>query len=240
MDHTSHHEWVFETAFSSPNDEVIADAVTTWITDHGCAPPGSCTHYLTGRVESDTPFSPRLRRVAIRAMELIGHSEFKVSGLETVCLLNRLNIDVGEVEQGYRLVGLLAEVIRSPMGFESLSSHCWHLLDKLAVGETLHGDFVSQDTEVMRLLEKAEDWEKLEVWMAIIWRSPPLYDWPTSESKDIERATLKLLLRRPSAFPKFKNLYEWGGLWPVVHRAFRQIYEQALTEQLPTESLPPP
>jgi len=32
------------------------------------------------------------------------------------------------------------------------------------------GDLALRDVEVMRSLEGAEDWEKLEVWMAAVWQ----------------------------------------------------------------------
>jgi len=65
LDHTPHHEWVFETAFSS-NDEVIADALCVCIVGGGYAPFGSYARCLAKRVERDVPFSPRLRQASIR------------------------------------------------------------------------------------------------------------------------------------------------------------------------------
>jgi len=109
LDHTSHHKWVFETAFSSHDDEVITDAVSAWIMDCDLAPPGSCARYFASRVERDTPFSPRLRWMTLRAIERIEPGELKVSGLEIVRLLNHLNIDMDEVEQGHQ------QVVESPI-----------------------------------------------------------------------------------------------------------------------------
>jgi cyanophycinase-like exopeptidase len=68
----------FEVAFSSNDDEVIADAVTIWIIGGDQAPLGSFASYFAKRVESNSPFSPRLRQVAIRAIELTWRRELEV------------------------------------------------------------------------------------------------------------------------------------------------------------------
>ena len=129
LDHTPHHNWVFETAFSSDDDDVIADVVCAWAAPGG--PSGSCARYFTKRVESDTPFSPRLRQMAILAVERRWSSELKVSGFETVNLLNCLDVDMDDMEYESTWAHLLAEVICSPTGLEGLSSHYWRLLGKL-------------------------------------------------------------------------------------------------------------
>ena len=62
-----HCDWVFETAFSSDNDEVIADAVCVWIADPHLVhvPTSSCIHYLAKCVERKMSFSTRLRQLSI-------------------------------------------------------------------------------------------------------------------------------------------------------------------------------
>jgi len=226
---TPYHEWVFETAFSSRDDEFIVDAVSAWIMDRGRAPPGSFARYFTGRMERDTPFSPRLRQMGLRAIERIHDSKLKMSELETVRLLNCLNVNVDEVEWDYGLVMVLIEVIRSPTGSENLSPHNWRLLDKLAVGVLFHRPLVSRDVEVMRMLEEAEDWEKLEVWMGIIWWFTPSDDGRgPGSTQDIEQATLNLLSRRPSALPRFKDLCD--RIRASGRDALRRICDQAPAE----------
>jgi hypothetical protein len=84
---------VFELAFSSSDDEVIADAVSVWIVGGDPAPPGSFAGYFAKRMERSRSFSPRLRQVTIRAIESIKYNVLEVSGLETIRLLNRLNVD---------------------------------------------------------------------------------------------------------------------------------------------------
>ena len=98
LSQTSHHDRVFEVAFSIRDDEVIADAVCAWIADSGCTPVGSLISHLADRAESTTPFLPRLRQMAIHAIHRIWSSELAVSALETVRLLDRLEVDVDDMD----------------------------------------------------------------------------------------------------------------------------------------------
>ena len=241
LDQTSHHEWMFETAFSS-GDEVIADAVSMWIVGGDSIPPSSCAYYFAKRVENETPFSQRLQQLSLRVIDRIWGD-----GSETVRWLNRLNIDADDLVEKRRLARLLVAVIRSPTGPESLSSHCWHLLDKLVVTLKLNMSLVSRDTEVMRSLERAEDWEKLGAWMVVVWSFSPYSGIPKSESMDsIEQVTLKSLLRQPSALSRFEDLCDAGTL-SLSHSAFmeckaklRRICDHARAERFPLEPPPPP
>jgi hypothetical protein len=95
----------------------------------------------------------------------------EVSGLETIRLLNRLNVDANDMVDKRVWARLLAGVICLPAGLESLSPHYWCLLDKLSLGTYFCGTPGLRGAEVMRSLEEAEDWEKLEVWMAVVWQS---------------------------------------------------------------------
>jgi hypothetical protein len=228
---------MFETAFSSGDDDLIADAVSVWAVDGDQAPPGLCVHYLADRMKRDKPFSLRLRRVTIHVIACILHSELNESGLETVCLLNHLEVDVDDIVVGYEWAWLLAEVLCSPIGLESLSSHYWCLLGKLALGESFSYVIGSRKMEVMGSLEEAEDWEKLEVWMVVVWQS--LYSSPrTSPTKDIERVTLKLLLQRASALPRFKALCKYDSVRAVDKVKLQQICDRVQVEQLSSESPP--
>lgn len=229
--YTFHHDWALEVAFSNDNDEVVADAMCAWIADGDCVPAGSCVRHLAKRVEMDVPFSPRLRRVSIRVIECIWPGERRVSELETVRLLNRLDVDLDDMEKQDEWARLLECVVRSPTGLETLSSHYWWLLDKLEgvyVGSAFRGT-------AMRLLENAEDWEKLEVWMPIVWRSAHRY-W---SMQDFGRVTLNLLLRRPSALPRFEDLCETGRFDTTHRLELRRVCDQVRAELvLAPESLP--
>ena len=231
----SHHNWMFETAFSSLDDEVIADAVCAWIAGGEHMSPGLCAHYFVKHMERDVPFSPRLRRMSICAIEHIWCSELEVSGLEMIHLLNCLKVDVDDMEMRDEWPWLLLGVIRSPTGLESLSSHYWSLLNKL---ERIYIDSASCDVEVMRLLEEAEDWEKLEVWMVVVWESLGWFGIQMSILEDIEEVILKLVLQQPSTIARFEGLCQTGQVSYLGGVELQQICNQACVKQLPLESPP--
>lgn len=237
-------------------------------------PAGSCAHYLARRVERDTtPFSPRLRQMSICAIERIWHSGLVVSDLETVRLLNRLDVDVGDMGKKREWLKLLVNVIRSPAGFESLSIHYWRLLSRFVSALRRLATFTPRDMELTRLLEEGEHWEKLEVWMAIAWQSlgyrfmedaepggdtdsgedtesgegtdseghtEPEDDAEPMGAQELEQVTLNLLLRRPSALPRFEDLSNSRAPWMDQDVVLRRICAQARAEQLPMEPPPPP
>jgi hypothetical protein len=239
LNYTSHHAWALEVAFSSNNDEVIADAVNVWIVDSNHTPPGYFASYFAKRVESSRPFSPRLRQVLICAIGPIWNRNPEVLGLESVCLLNRLNIGIEDVVEKEVWGTPLAAMICLPTGLESLSTHYWCLLDKLAVGTDFLRSPGLRSVEVMRSLKEAEDWEKLEIWMVVVWQSLSS-STPTPMMEDIERVTLKLFSRRPSAPQKFETLYEQGSLLSRYKHNLRWICDQPQVKKLPSETPLPP
>ena len=206
LDHTSSHSRVFQRLFFSWRDEVVADAVCMWISGRRLRPIGSYARYLAARVERGVPFSPRLRRASICAIERISSFELSTSELDVVRLLNCLEVTADDTADKREWMTLLIHTIRSPAGVENLSSHYWHLLYKLVLEENfrhpLLEDFVSRGAEVTESLERVEDWEKLEIWMAIAWRTRQR----RTPMEDVERVTLKLLLRRPSVLPRFEDI----------------------------------
>ena len=173
LNHTPHYNWVFETAFSSHDDEVVADAVYAWAKGNSWTLPSSCVHYFTERMERDIPFSPRLRQASICAIEDTWSGRFVGLELETIRLLDRLNVDVDDMVEEHKWAELLVDVICPSVGPEGLSPHYWRLLCKLVLSGTLDGDvlFEAFGVEVTRSLEEAEDWEKLEACVAIEWWS---------------------------------------------------------------------
>ena len=231
--HIPHPNWMFETAFSSLDDEVIADAVCAWVAGGNYTSPSLCAHYFAKRIERDMPFSPRLRQVSICAIEHIWRSELEVSGLETIHLLNHLKVDVDDLETKDGWQWLLVGVIRSPVGLGSLSSHYWHLLDKL---ERVYMESASCDVEVMRSLVESEEWEKLEIWMTVMWASLGWFSIQMSMSKHIEEVILKLFLQRPSAIARFEDLCQISQVSYFGAVELQQICNKAHAKQLPLES----
>ena len=232
--HTPHHEQMFKIAFMSGDDEVIADATWAWIAGGACGPPSSFAGHLNERAGRNEPFSPRLRRACICCIEYTWLGELEEPGLETVRLLNRLSVDVDDVAQGHEWEMLLVGIIRSPTGLENLSSHSWHLLNKLALARAEEMDFASRDMEVIGFLERAEDREKLEDWMVSVWLS----DVPDWSMQDVRRATINLLSQRPSALPGFEVVCATMPAWMGVN-GLRDICKQEKTDRSVSEALPP-
>jgi hypothetical protein len=238
--HTSHHDLVFKGLLSSWDGEIVADAVCMWTAGCDFRPVGSCARYLVARVERTKPFSPRLRRASVRAIKLIRRRITRwVSGLEIFRWLNRLGIDGDDVMDKREWAELLVEAIRSPTGVGNLSFHHWRFLDKLTLeygfDYELSTDFALRGAEVTKLLEEVEDWERLEIWMTIAWQH---VGWSTT-TKDTERVTLKLLLRWPSALPRFEDI-RWQTL-PRCDPILRSVCNKARAEQstsMEMESVP--
>ena len=243
-DDTSYHERIFETAFSSYDDDVIADAVGMWIMSSGRTPLGLFTRHLTERLGRVRPLSQELRQLIIRAVECTWEDGSWESGPETIHLLNCLDADMDNLIMHDR-VGLLSSVVVGPGGLE-LSPHYWHLLDRSVEEGGIYFGFKSGDLDPMRALREAEDWEKLEVWMLVMWKA--LVRWcSTLESmEDIQQVTLELLSRRPSALRRFENIWreKSDDLREKSHyhpkRVLRDICERARAEieNLPSEESP--
>ena len=266
LKHTSHHDLVFVAAFASRDDGVIADAVCTWVAGTS-PPPGSCVRYFVKRVDRDVPFSPRLRRVSIHVIELIWRAEFEMSPLETIRLLNRLEVTLDDMQKKREWAKMLVDVIRSPIGLEKLSPHYWHLLASLVSSGARGATLVLRDAEVVRALEEAEDWERLEVWLVLVWNwlgyglmgddteseqstesggdtdleeDADYDDTESMDAEDFEEVTLNFLLQRPSAIPRFEELSDSGELWTDQDVVLRRICHQARAEHSPSHPPPPP
>ena len=195
-DDTSNHELIFDTAFSSDDDEVVADAVRMWITSTSHPPLRSFAQRFTKRLERDKPLSAELRKLVIRVVGRIwSYPQARGSGRETVRLLNRLEAD----EDGW--VVPLVDVIGDPDGLE-LSLHYWRLVDRVVDGKKYPG-FESSAWDRMGDLRKAGDWEKLEVSVSVKWK---LLQQRKEVTEDIREVTSELLSRRPSALQKFENI----------------------------------
>jgi len=232
LDHTPHHEWAFETAFSNNDDEVLADALSVWILGDR-PPPGSCARYLAKRVKMVASFSPRLRQVAVHVIERIWRSELELSGPETVSLLNRLNVGMDDTGGKCEWAELLVDAIRSPTGLK-VSSHYWHLLDELALATDFRTTFVSADVEIMRSLRKIEDWNRLEIWTVVVWRSQTFGTQMSKAVEGAEQETLNLLLGQPSAIPRFEALRLRGEV-RFYDVKLQQICDQAQANTLSPE-----
>ena len=202
-DDIPHHKQIFETGFSSDDDEVVADAVRMWITSSLPTPLHSFARHFTKRLERYTPLSEGLRQLVIRVVKRTYGSEPWESEQEIVYLLNSLDADMDEVAW-YQREDVLSRVVHGPGGLE-LSLHYWRLLDRSVAEGGNSGNLESSDWDIMRALREAEDWEKLEVWVLVIWRL--LRQCSTPElMEDIRQVTLELLSQRPSALQEFEDV----------------------------------
>jgi len=174
--------------------------------------------------------------MSICAIERVQCSNLRVPVSEIVHLLNRLDVDVGDMGEKDEWLKLLVDVIHSPVGFEGLSIHYWHLLDKLVSASGCSMTSAPCNTELMRSLEEFERWEELEVWMAVAWQS--FGGTFLLGSEELQQVTLELLLQRPSALPRFEELSNLRAFWMGQGAVLRRICAQARVEQLPSEPLP--
>jgi hypothetical protein len=238
LSHTPHDEWMLDTISTRGDDDAIADAVYVGIVDEQANPSGSCTHRLLKLTERGWPFSPRLRRSILRFVRDRGYSEFREAELELVCLLNNLEVSVGEAgNAGRAWTRLLIALLLTRIGQGRLSSHYWLLLGNLisVFPEWHFAD--DRQTDLMKSLEGAQDWEKLETWMLVIWWSG-YYSDPVP-IQDIERSTLMLFRQRPSAIPKFEGFFKDHtessvpplSLFDTYRDVLRRVCDQSQAEQ---------
>jgi len=245
LTHTHYHEMMLENAFASDDDDVIADIVSVWAVDPLVTPSGSCVRNLIKLTERERPFSPRLRQMIVCAIQGRWPMELEAAGVELVLLLNHLEVDVEDMDDTVSKlywVSLLAGVLRSPEGQEHLSSRYWLFLGKLiSMGARPPPQSHELDMKIMKGLEDAEDWEKLEAWLLTVWGS--WYTGGTVPMEDVERATIKLFLQQPTSVPRFKDLCAntppaYPSLFCLHGDQFQQICDKMQAEQLCLESTP--
>ena len=100
--HTEHHRGLVDVGFESRESEVIADLLLAWTAESKSHEPahallGFCAEYLVD-LHSLVPFSPRLRQLVIRSIELIGYDGIKGVGVERfIGLLNHFHVAVEDI-----------------------------------------------------------------------------------------------------------------------------------------------
>lgn len=158
--------------------------------------------------------------------------------LGTARLLNCLDVSVDEIKDKKRWAALLRELVCSPEGLKDLSPNYWHLLAKLVSGGSSGWAFASDDVKLLKSLEEAEEWEKLEIWVVIAWQTLPepnrRYGSASDLVDDVKEATCELLLRRPSALPRLEHLWKTRGTNKWAYKDTLQgVCDQAKSNQLP-------
>ena len=229
--HVDIDERLLDTVFGCSESEAIADLLCAFVV-HPLT--GSLTgvyarHITNLRNNITSPFSPRLRRSVIRSIELIGYKKFEDAGAEKfIELLNYLDVSVKDIDSKAAWASVFLGAIQSTEGIQLLAIHSWKLLVELAtewtrISEDEEPEYASRITN--HLLE-AEEWDKLECWVALVWMTWP----PEIEDAAEDRVAMEWLFRqRPSAVQELPALMErWGQKWrKVVPVSFREIYRQA-------------
>ena len=172
------------------------------------------------------PFSPRLRRLVIRSVELLCREGFKEVGPGSlVDLLNHLCIGIEDMDWPYDWTSILAETIRSTEGVQDLNIQVWELLVEVATSysRTL-AERTAYDSHITEFLLEAQEWEKLECWLGVVWMvwHPETDDM----TEDLQHTTKLLFHQKPDAV---QNLSQWLERWSeaAIPESFRQICEQA-------------
>ena len=232
LTHTERHLEMADAVFESQKSEAIADLLHAWTTSSitpaytlldTCAERLVCLHNLV-------PFSSRLRRLVIRSVELIGYKGFEGVGVERFTeLLNHLCVTTKDMDTWPGWGRLLLGILQTPEGAQNLSHWYWELLVELAIlfPPSLKGGS-TYSPWLTAFLAEAQEWEKLECWMGIVW-----IVWPPEASgmteEDLDRLTLLLFCYRPGAFQK---LEKWVERWSQesgkdAPESFRRICKKA-------------
>ena len=192
------------------------------------------------------PFSSRLQQHLIHFIGSVGHQEHKGAGPQVlVALLEDPHVGVGDVGEDYEItwIQLLLDTIQSPEATQHLSYHYWELLVELSIPKSgwlqLPDQFILS-AEVMVSLEDAQEWDKLEWRIGVIWINWPPENVETTgdrrATKDggvtggggLEDVMLSLFHHQPGTIQRLQQLMgkceDRGGF--IVPKLFKQICEQ--------------
>jgi hypothetical protein len=236
LNHTIHHLEMVDVVFKRQKSEEIADLLHAWTIEDSSLQVAhmslrTCTEHLVG-LHNIVPFSSRLRRLVIHSVELIGYKGFKRVGVERfVELLNHLRVTVEDMDYQTKWGELLLETLQTSEGAQHLSHWYWELLVELVILWPLQDKF-AYSPQIVTFLVGAQEWNKLECWMATIWMIwPPEVGGITEE--DLDRSIFLLFQQRPGAFQK---LEQWVERWSQeagedapesFQRTCRQAHEAA-------------
>ena len=198
-----------DAVFGSRNSEVIADLLYGWITCHSIWDLSGILENRLLYLHNRVPFSPRLRRLVIRCVELLGCGGFVESGVgKFVELLDHLHVTVEDMDDRAEWLMLLLETLQTPEGPQHLSHWYWELVVELAVLQSQR-HVPTYSPLILESLVKAQEWSKLECWMGTVWTLwPPEADGITEE--DLGDSIHILFEKRPCAFQK---LEQWMERW---------------------------
>jgi hypothetical protein len=233
LTNTEHHRELLGVVFESKEGETIADLLQAWTMRkpfHDVYWASTllrmCTGYIVG-LHNLVPFSPRLRRLVVRSVERIGYERFVEGGAERfVELLNHLRVGVEDTDSRSDWMEILLNTIQSPEGTRRLFVQSWEFLAELITSSSWGLVLPAYNSQVTASLLEAQEWEKLECWMGVVWMVWPPQTNATTE--DLEHVMVPLLCQRPGAVRK---LTQWMDQWSERHgkkvpEAFKRICEQ--------------
>ena len=175
------------------------------------------------------PFSSRSRGSIIRFIELVDYEWFERAGMEGfIELLEYLHVTVEDMDDRSKWAKLLLGIIRTPEGAQRLSQPYWELLVEVAISFPRPlDDEPAYNPQITTFLTEAQEWRKLECWMATVWMV-----WPPGAggiTEVLEHSMLLLFRQQPGVIQK---LEQWMERWSEANReeipdSFQRICERA-------------
>ena len=214
LTHTEHHQGLVDEVFKNPKNEKIADLLHTRTLGRRLAgPTDPLDSIIVERlVGLHDQFSSRLRRLVIRFVEVVGYKGFEGVGVEVfVELLDRLGVEVEDMDEKRNWMSLLFDVIRSHKGASLLPDSYWKLLVELTISEQLPPEFENTPAaKIAMSLTDADEWDKLECWIGIVWMCSDSQDAFNVALEDLEGCALMLFQQRPGARQRLEQrMGEW-------------------------------
>lgn len=233
LTHTEYHQALVGIVFENGDCEVIGDLLHAWTSKsdfHESHPSlATCAGHLIS-LHNLQPFSSRLRRLVVRSIELTGYQGFGQVGFEGfVQLLNNLNVDFQDMDNGFQWAMLLMNTLQSPEGIQC-SPQYWQLLVELTLPLSLFlRSYCSYDPQTIGFLKEAQAWDKLECWVGVIWMIwPPGIGGTTEE--DLEHMMQLLFHQQPTAFQKLNQWMEQCD--EEAPESFQQVCGQAYVKSV--------
>ena len=209
LSHTQYHKEMAKIILNSGDGEAIADLLHAWTSQSIFAQPYSllsmCVKYLVNHRHPQS-FSPRLRQLVIRCIELIGYKGFEEVGIKKyVRLLNELHVTATDIGDRVQWIKLLLDTIESPEGFQYLSSQYWKLLVELAISISWKLSTKDYIPHIIPSLKATREWNKLKCWVGVIGKLWPPEEGQTTKEELVDVMAL-LFQQDPHAM---KELGTW-------------------------------
>ena len=192
---TQHHHRLMDIVFKSEEDAAIEDLLLALfsmdMSCELCRSPDMWTKYLE-HLHIVQPFSSRLRKHLLHFIQSVGYQELKGVGTQaSIALLEDLHIGGEDVDWGYEMpwIRLLLDIAQSPDATQLLSYHYWELLVELSILKSRWLQLPDQyilSAQVMVSLEDAQEWDKLECWVGVVWINWPPENIDTGDSREME------------------------------------------------------